>query len=683
MSRIEELKRILTENSEAYYNGAGSGMSNYDFDALIEEYKALTGEDFEVGSKATDKLPKVKHEYEAKSLAKTKNLHKIISKMKEANDTVTCAWKEDGGTLVITYDNGEISLIVTRGDAFIGNDVSYLKGLIDGLPTNINDKTHFVVRGEVVLSYDDFDIINNSLPEGKQPYDNPRNLGNATMMLFDDLDTIKERHLQFKAFNLVHTDATPSDFDLSRFDERLDYLSSLGFGVVEHKTYDADDLEKAVDDFNPEKYNIPVDGLVFTCNNYDLSIKQTGTEHHPHVWNGYALKWKDELFETVLRGILWKTKRTGDISQTAIFDTVRIEMSDVSQATLHNLNFIFDNDLKIGDRIKVFKANKIIPNVQSNMDKDEKYLEQHKDDILLNAWSRYGLPKECPACGCSTVIKTSASGVHTLHCPNASCSSKHIDKLVHFCDRTNMNIQGVSEAKMADLVGYGFISKFVDIYELANIYGRAGNLKDIAEMEGWGEVSVKNMVDSINASRNTTFVQFISAIGIPGIGHGQAKVIKNYYNSKSVYKDYFYQFYNDCKDGFDFSTINKIGTVLDSNIHKWFNDNFKDNAVSDIDRLVHQLTFIDDDSDMVNQDKNELILAGKVFVITGDVFKFKNRNALQEKIESLGGKCTGSVSKKTSYLINNDFASESSKNKKAKSLGIPIITEDEFIKMIK
>ena len=664
-SQMQELICKLNKAADAYYNGTEI-MSNYEYDALLEKLQQLeekTGKVLpgsptnKVGAPVkVDKLEKVTHEFPALSLDKTKDVDLLVSKFKlfgDERDDVVVMWKLDGATVQLTYDEGQLVLAATRGDGFIGQNITHNAPYIDGIPQSIPYKSKLVVRGEATMSYTEFERINANLPDDKQ-YKNPRNLAAATITMLDPNDAIG-RLITFSAFELVYMDNPPQDFE-----ERLIFCKEQGLNVVEyHRCCNCDDLDtysirSVISKMTNrvKEYDIPVDGLVVAhcATNYTDDLQ--GTEHHPHVLKGYALKWEDETAITTLREVEWSPSRTGLLNPVAVFDSVELEGTTVSRASLHNFSIMRNLKINLGNRIKVCKANKIIPMVVENLDYDEE--DDYDTFEVLSELDCF-----CPTCGSTGLIRTSKDGIETVYCENMECPAKVVYKLEHFCERTSMNIEGLSESTIKKFVDLGFMYRFSDIYTLDKYEDR------IKSMPGFGEQSWNNLWAAIQKSRDTTFVRFVSAVGIPNIGVSQAKALNKYF------KGNINEFLNS--KYLDFSVVDGIGQIVSENILRWLHNSEIQAEILDV------ITFLKFKKEQTSSNN---VFSCISFVITGSLTKFKNRKELEASIEANGGKVSSSVSKNTSYLINNDTNSTSSKNKKAKELNIPIISEEEYIKML-
>lgn len=681
---MEALIKALNEASSAYYNGGTSSMSDREWDAMFDQLKKMEEETGVVYPNSptqgvgapvkVDKLLEVRHEFPARSLDKTKDIS-VFPKIfgKRAAGMAVVMWKLDGSTIVLTYDDGQLALAATRGNGETGTDITHNAPYIAGIPQKIPYKGHLVVRGEAVMSYKEFERLNNSRPEGVEEYANPRNLANSTVGMKDS-EEMRKRKIQFFAFTLVHMDDQIPD-DQDTFMGRLNYLDSLGFDTVYRLYGDSQsDLIEVMNGFSDavEQFEYPVDGLVVASDDVRYAETLPGTGHNPDPLVGYALKWQDEIVKTVLRKIEWSLGRTGAITPVAFFDPVELEGTTVSRASVHNVSIMKKYRLRVGDTIGVYKANKIIPQVAVNYTADEnhtpalKYKESHS--------------VHCPCCGMETESHISDDGTTEIEvCVNPKCPAKDVKKFAHFVERDCMNIKGLSEATLQKFLDSGFLHEFADLYHL-------DRYKDqIVPMEGFGQKSYDNLIDSVEKSRRTSFVPFIHSLGIPNIGKGQAKLFDKEYNGDVE------KFFVDVFQRHDFTHIEGIGEVLNDNLWKWGNEYLRYIPFGDYyDRVYpflnlevcHLLKEV-----KIQVPKESSVdaapLAGKTFVITGKLKHFANRDALVAKIEGLGGKTSGSVSKNTSYLINNDVESTSGKNKKAKELGVPVISEDEFLEMIK
>jgi DNA ligase (NAD+) len=645
---------------DAYYNGHPI-MTDLEYDKLIAKYKELFGEEESVGAPVpskVDEIKRVKHKFPAKSLDKTKDIDKFVTTFDVSHnqqDLVVLMWKLDGSTIQLTYYNGKLVNAATRGDGVVGQDITHNAPYINGIPLEIKEKGFVTVRGEATMSYSNFEKLNASLPD-EDKYENPRNLANATITMKDP-NEMKKRDIDFNAFEVVYH---PNMNGMS-FSDRMLWCLNSGFGVVEFETCSVSELKDLMNKWSArvEKYNVPVDGLVCALENAPYADTLKGTEHHPHQLHGFAFKWADEEKETVLREILWQPSRTGLLNPVAIFDPVRLEGTTVERASLHNFSIMRNLHIRIGDKITVYKANKIIPQVAENLSDNTSPYDDNDVQALIGV---------CPKCGSKGVLHVSDNGIETVYCDNPNCGAKFLDKLVHFCSRGCMDIAGLSEATLSKFVDLGWINYYTDIYELNK------HEEEIKSMEGFGEKSYDNLWKSIQKSRTTSFVPFVTALGIPGIGTGQAKLLAKHFNDDIV------QLMDGKNATYDFTVIDGFGEVLSSKLQTWIKDNIVNTTPNvPLFDLMEHLEFEWPD----NTSETSSVLEGKTFVVTGKVTQFDNRDAIHKFIEDNGGKTSGSVTSKTSYLVNNDVESTSGKNKKAKELNIPIISEEQLINMVK
>lgn len=644
--RIEALVEQLNKASSVYYNGQDEIMSNYEWDALFDELTSLENETGYVlpesptqraGYEEEASGEKEEHEYPALSLAKTKNIEELRTWAGER--PIWLSWKLDGLTLVLTYDDGKLSKILTRGNGTIGTNITFLKNAISGFPQKIKYKGHMVVRGEAAISYTDFALINDMIEDDDEKYANPRNLASGTLNL-DDPAEVKERHVCFHAFTLVHIDEP-----MVSWGARMDYLAELGFDVVDREATDAAHLSETIDAWTRKVENgemdIPVDGLVICYDDTEYASSGSVTGHHA-TRAGFAFKWQDESVETKLSYIEWSCA-VSTISPVAVFEPVQIEGTTVSRASLCNISEIERLGLGKECTLEVIKANKIIP----------------KCIAVKDARGEVEIPKVCPVCHAPTEIRISShSGTKTLHCTNPDCTAKNVKKFTRFVSKGGMDIDGLSIQTMLKFINEGYIHEFADIYHLRE------HFDVISQMEGFGEKSVHNMDTSIEASRKVHPVNFIFALCIPLIGTDAAKKIVN-----TIGFDAFLQ---RMEESVGFDDIDGIGVERSNSILKWYTN--EHNRMS-LEHLLKELEI----EDVQPVDTSDGLCTGLTFVITGDVHHFKNRDAFKAYVESQGGKVAGSVSGKTSYLVNNDVESNSSKNRKAKDLGVPILSEDAFV----
>ncbi len=645
LARMRELTDILNEAARAYYSTDKEIMSNYEYDALYDELASLekkTGivnadsPTVRVGYEVLSELPKERHEQPMLSLDKTKEVAALEAFA--GNHKALLSWKMDGLTIVLTYENGTLKKAVTRGNGEVGEVITNNAKTFKNLPLVIPYKGTLIIRGEAVISYADFEKINEGITDADEKYKNPRNLCSGSVRQLNNEITAK-RNVNFFAFSLVS--APDVDFKNSR-EEQLKWLMSQGFRTVEYTVVTAQNMEEAVKDFAQriESYDFPSDGLVLLYDDIEYGRSLGRTAKFPK--DSIAFKWADEVADTTLLEIEWSPSRTGLINPVAIFSPVELEGTTVSRASVHNLSIMESLELGIGDTISVYKANMIIPQIADNKTRS----------------GRLDVPKVCPACGEPTVVRND-NGTKTLFCDNAQCMAKHIKSLSHFVSRDAMNIDGLSENTLEKFVAHGFIKEYADIYKL-NRYEN-----EIVGLEGFGKKSYDNLISAADKARTVNLPQLIYSLGIPNVGLTNAKMIcKAYdYSLDSLRRT----------DVSGLSDIEGIGDVIAGSFVKFFEDE-RNNKI--LDDLLSEINIVNEISE------NENILEGKVFVITGAVEHFANRNELKDKIESYGGKVTGSVTGNTSYLINNDVNSTSSKNKTAQKLGVPIISEEEFLKML-
>lgn len=654
LRKMRELVDTLNEAADAYYNGQGERMSDYEWDAMFDQLKQLeieTGQqlpDSPTNRVSEDNITgqKEEHEFPALSLAKTKQPEEL-AKWAEGRP-IWLSWKLDGLTLVVTFDNGKLTKVVTRGNGHVGTNITHLAPAIAGIPREIKAVGHVVVRGECVISYEDFEQFN---MESDEEYANPRNLASGSLTL-KDVDEVRQRHLRWIPFTLVYTEEA-----IDSWGARMDWLEMNGMKAVEREQIAQPTLqnierviarwtEKVTDKENP----YPVDGLVITYD--DTAFAQTGsvTGHHA-TRAGYAFKWQDEHADTTLDHIEWSCAAS-TISPVAVFSPVELEGTTVKRASLCNISEC--ERLGIGSRgtrLSVIKANKIIPKV---IRVNEKIGELE-------------IPDCCPVCGAQTRISISpASATKTLHCTNAKCPAKQLRKFARFVSKEGVNIDGISEQTVAKFINLGWVKEYADLYRLKD------HAMEIAAMEGFGEKSTRNLLRSIEKARDVEARRFLYALSIPLCGQDVCKRLLGAYPLREII-DIASGKSDKIVPGGDtpFALIAGIGPEKSNRIVEWFHD--EENLMI-VEKLLGQVR--------VSQESNEPSgekCKGLTFVVTGDVTRYKNRNELKAYIEGQGGKVTGSVSKSTNYLINNDVASVSTKNQKARQLGIPIISESEFI----
>lgn len=677
MANLNE-QQILTQEliqaSIAYYNTGSPLMSDAEFDQKskrLAELEAasntvLSGSPtMTVGAEVVTALKKAKHEEPALSLDKI-NLSEInaIQKLKDfiGDEKVICDWKLDGLTVVVTYENGKLISAVTRGDGITGSVITHNAKYFKGLPIKIDYPGKLIVRGEATMKQSEFERVN-ALSGGI--YENARNLASATIQMLDSRES-RKREIYFNAFELVVPEVNETAFkskqmlDLRYMSNRFKMLRYLDFNTVYYECITADQLEDTIAKYKTWlktdpmdcRNDMPTDGLVFTYEDQMCSRSRfrTGdTGHHPHGW--LAMKWTDEQFDTVIQNIEWQVGRTGIVTPVAVFNDTRMGLgSTVNHATLHNISIMQQKNIHVHAKAKVYMANMIIPEV---------YSCENGDPVQI--------PDICPVCGSKLVRMNDM-----LKCTNTNCAAQKIGKFTHFCEKDCMNIDGMSAKTIDKLINMGYLKTFDDLYKLSQYE------LIIKNQPGFGSKATKNMLDSIDASRNANFIGFIHAMGIPDVGKGQAKLLYQHFNAD------INAFLSCHGTNYDFTVINGFGDIINQSLHEWFSmyydtddgKTFK-NANHEIIDLLACITF----PKISNTNKSQ-VLAGKTFVITGSVENFDNREAFEDFIEEHGGKTSKSVSTRTDFLINNDVNSTSSKNQKAKSLGVPIISENEFLAML-
>lgn len=644
--RMQELVELLNRASRVYYQEASEIMSNFEYDKLYDEllvieeelgYTMANSPTVNVGYEVLSELPKERHEKPMLSLDKTKE----VSRLKEflGSQKAFLSWKLDGLTIVLTYRNGVLEKAVTRGNGEVGEVITNNAKTFKNLPLRIAYQGELILRGEAVISYADFEKINDAIEDPDAKYKNPRNLCSGSVRQLNNEITAK-RNVRFFAFSLVKAENV--DFDNSRINQ-LDWLRKLGFEVVEGDIVTYETVEDSVLSFQEKIKNndFPSDGLVVVYDDIAYGQSLGRTSKFPR--DSFAFKWADEIRETELLEIEWSPSRTGLINPVAIFKPVELEGTTVSRASVHNISIMEELELGIGDKIEVYKANMIIPQIASNLTRSGV-----KD-----------IPTCCPACGGKTEIRKE-SETKALYCTNEDCSAKHLKSFALFVSRDALNVEGLSEATLEKFIGKGFIHNYSDIFHLNRFE------EEIKSMEGFGEKSYVNLQKSVEKARTTTLPKLIYGLGIANIGLANAKVIC---------KEFKYdveKLIHLTED--DLNSISGIGPVIAKTYVSYFKN---EKHVVELQNLLKELVIPEE---VVNTDAQ--IFENMNFVITGSVEHFANRNEVKAIIESKGGKVTGSVTSKTNYLINNDVNSTSSKNKKAKELGIPIITEEDFLKML-
>lgn len=640
--RIKELVDILNKASKAYYQDAKEIMSNFEYDALYDELVQLEKDTgivlansptVNVGYEVVSELPKEQHESPMLSLDKTKEVSVLADFAGDKKSLLS--WKLDGLTVVLTYEQGKLFKAVTRGNGEIGEVITNNAKTFKNIPLSIPYEGRLVLRGEAIIKYSDFEKINREIEDAQAKYKNPRNLCSGSVRQLNSEITAK-RNVNFIAFALISAENV--DFKNS-IEQQYLWLEQQGFEVVERKEVTSSNMEETVKYFAEKikEYDYPSDGLVLMYDDIEYGLSLGRTAKFPR--NGIAFKWEDEQAETTLEYIEWSPSRTGLINPVAVFKPVELEGTTVTRASVHNISIMEELKLGDGDTIKVYKANMIIPQISENVTKSGKCV----------------IPEICPACGERTEIKND-NGVKTLYCPNKQCPAKHVKLYSLFVSRNAMNIDGLSEETLEKFIDAGYIHEFADIFNLSRYQ------KEIVETPGFGQKSYDNLIDSLNKAREVELHALLYSLGIPNIGVANAKLICKYFN-------------NDIEKithatAEELVKIDGIGDKMAVKFVEYFSD--KEN-IKKFNNLLNELTIIKEEN---NEEQN---MAGLNFVVTGSVERFANRNEVKDYIEKRGGKVTGSVTSKTNYLINNDLLSNSSKNKKAKELGIEIINEEQFL----
>ena len=640
--RIKELVELLNRAAESYYAKDTEIMSNYEYDKLYDELEQLEQETgvvlansptVKVGYEAVDELPKERHEHPMLSLGKTKSREELRDWVQEKSALLS--WKLDGLTIVLSYHEGKLAKAVTRGNGEVGEVITNNARVFKNIPMSIPFEGDLVLRGEAVITYSDFEKINAEIVEEEAKYKNPRNLCSGSVRQLNSEITAK-RNVRFYAFNLVS--AQGMDFENSK-KKQFDFLAEMGFDVVEYKEVNKDTILEAIDYFAKaiETYDIPSDGLVLTYEDIAYGQSLGRTAKFPR--HSIAFKWADEIRETTLKEIEWSPSRTGLINPVAIFEPIELEGTTVSRASVHNISILKGLKLGIGDRITVYKANMIIPQIAENL--------TQSDSVEI--------PEQCPVCGGNTQIKQ-IGDAKMLYCINPQCEVKKIKAFTLFVSRDALNMDGLSEATLEKFIAKGYIHKYADLFHLERFKD------EIVRMEGFGEKSYKNLSDSIEKARNTTLPRLLYGLGIANIGVANAKMLCKYFHFDLEKMRH--------ADVEELSQIDGVGEIIATAFYEYFQDTTNNEQ---LDALLKEL-YLEE-----VKEEGEQNLAGKAFVITGSLNHFPNRDALKEEIEKRGGKVTGSVTGKTVCLINNDITSTSGKNKKAKELNVPIVSEEEFM----
>ena len=654
LDRMKELIIILQEASKAYYAEDREIMSNFEYDKLYDELLKLEEETgttlagsptISVGFEAVDELPKETHESPMLSLGKTKDREELKEWLKDKDGLLS--WKLDGLTIVLTYENGKLLKAVTRGNGEVGEVVTNNAKTFVNLPLSIPFQGKLILRGEAVITYEDFKKINDAIEDVESKYKNPRNLCSGSVRQLNN-EVTKDRRVRFFAFSLVKAEENETseketnnttEYLFHTREEEMDFLKKQGFEVVEYQKVSAGNILEAISYFEEKiaGYDVPSDGLVLAFDDIAYGKSLGRTAKFPR--DSIAFKWADEMKETKLLEIEWSPSRTGLINPVAIFEPVELEGTTVSRASVHNISIVKNLKLGIGDTITVYKANMIIPQIAENLTRSDS-LE---------------IPQHCPACAGKTEIKQ-VNEVQSLYCTNPDCSAKKIKAFTLFVSRDALNIEGLSEATLEKFIAKGFLHSFIDIFHLNRFE------EEIKSMEGFGEKSYNNLINSIENARKTTLPKVIYSLGIANIGLA---------NAKMICKEFKYDLPSMMSATVEtLSQIDGVGEVIAGAFCDYFGT---EEHRSMVDKLMNELQI-----EVEVIEEGSQILEGKSFAITGSLEHFENRNQLKEKIESLGGKVTGSVTGKTFALINNDSTSNSSKNKKARELGVQILTESEF-----
>ncbi len=646
LKRMKELIARLLPAARAYYQESREIMSNFEYDRLYDELLQLERETGvvlagsptqKVGYQVLSELPKEAHESPMLSLDKTKDVEALQEWLGSQKGVLS--WKLDGLTIVLTYENGELTKAVTRGNGEIGEVITNNARVFANLPLKIAYKGQLVLRGEAVITYSQFNLINQQIGDVDAKYKNPRNLCSGTVRQLNNQITA-ERNVNFTAFSLVRAEGV--DFCNSRM-EQFRWLEEQGFDVVECKEVTRETLPEAVAQFAQAvpSYDVPSDGLVLLMDDIAYGESLGRTAKFPR--NSIAFKWADEIRETRLSQIEWSASRTGLINPVAIFEPVELEGTTVSRASVHNISIMEALKLGAGDTITVYKANMIIPQIAENLTRS----------------GTIEIPKICPVCGGGTEIRQ-VGDVRSLYCTNPDCQAKRIKSFTLLASRDALNIDGLSEATLEKFIAAGFIHDYADLFHLDR------HQEAIIAMEGFGQKSYDNLIAAVRKASETTLPRVVYGLGIAGIGLANAKLLCRRFDFD------FQHMRNAAKE--ELLDVDGIGEVLADAWISYFASS-KNNQM--VDALLSELTILQEQGD-----KQQQVFAGMTFVITGSLEHFSNRKGLQAEIENRGGKASGSVSAKTTYLINNNVTSNSSKNKKAKELGVPIISEEDFLKLL-
>ena len=642
-ARLYELIDILNEAADYYYNKNKEKLSNLEYDKLYDELVLLEEEtgiikadspSQRVGYSVAEGLEKFTFDTPMLSLDKTKSVDKLAEFLKDKEGILS--YKLDGLTVVLTYENGRLINAVTRGNGLVGEVITDNAKHFKNLPIGIPYKERLVIRGEAVISYFDFDKINSLFEQEVDRYKNPRNLCSGTVRALDS-SVVAKRGVHFFVFGIVE-----GLNELNTYFERFEYLSNLGFEIVEYSLVDNQSIYKKEEEFSHRvaAYPYPVDGLVLLFNDIEYGLSLGSTSKFPR--NAIAFKWQDENVETTLKEVFWNASRTGRINPIAIFEPIEIEGTTVSRASVHNLSMVKALKLGIGDKIKVYKANMIIPQISEN----------------LTLSDNLSIPKNCPVCDSVLEIDDN-DGIQVLYCRNEDCSAKRIKSFELFVSRDGFNIDGLSTAGLELFIARGYIHEFYDIFNLEQYKS------ELESLDRMGEKSISNLLVAIEKAKDISLSAFIYSLGIAQIGKSTAKLLaKEYKTIQALIR----------ADKESLIGIDGIGDVVADGILNYFSNK---NNIDVIEKLISVVRI----KEVEVKEENNSGIFGKTFVITGKLNHFENRGELQSKIESFGGKVTNSVTKKTDYLINNDVMSNSSKNKKAKDLNIPIIDEEDVLSL--
>ena len=649
IERQHELTKTLQDAAKAYYDEDRELMPNIEYDKLYDELLDLEAETGivlagsptgRVGYEVSTELRKKEHPSPMLSLNKTKSIEDLESWLGDKDGMLS--FKLDGLTVALTYSDGKLEDAVTRGNGIVGEVVTNNAKTFMNLPVNIPCKERLSLRGEAIIRYSDFNEINRRNDEIDAKYKNPRNLVSGSVRQLDS-EVTASRMVRFYAFGLV---ATTLDGDISKSRKaQMAFLKEQGFETVEYEMINSSSLRKGIEEFSEKAHNevfdFPVDGLVLEYDDIEYGASLGATSKYPR--DAIAFKWADEQAETTLLEIEWSASRTGLINPIAVFEPVDIEGTTVSRASVHNISILEELKLKVGDTIKVYKANMIIPQIAENLTKNG------PEDI----------PANCPACGANTEIRD-LDGIRTLHCPNPSCPAKNLKTFTHFVSRPAMNIEGLSEQTIEKFISEGLLHELADIFKLKD------KKQEIVVLDGFGEKSFNKLISAIEIAKTTTCDRLLTALGIPEVGTSTAKEIAKFFGHD-------WSKIKIAKEE-DLSQIDGVGDVIAKEFSSWFRD---ESNIKKIDSLEKEIEFLKQASEPGSQK-----LDGLIFVITGSLEGYKSRDDLKELIEKCGGKTASSVSNRTDYLINNDSTSQSSKNKKAHDLGVKIITEKEFEELL-